>query len=901
MTWASVVVAPRTAGQGGTLGATGLVRQTDNGEGRSRDAGGRLSVIKGALGVAGYRLRTTFHLRWGGYLAMVILVGLIGSLGFASLAAARRTQSSFSTFIASTNPSDLTVSVYNGGASASGNPTYDPSLTAAIARLPDVRHVAAAIEVTGAPLTSGGSPRIGIAGDAFPVASIDGLFFTQDRVAVTEGRMPSPNRPDEIVMAPVLANQFGFRVGQVIPYGFYSNAQQNQPGFGTSAVPPALRVNLKVVGLASLNSEIVQDDVDTLPTVIPLTPAFTRKLLALKGEQFAGALTYGIQTRSGAATVPVVQREVAALIPPGVIATDHALTPVVAKADRSLKPISIALGVFGAVSLLAALLIAAQLMARRCRVESGDLQILRALGASPSETMLDSLVGMEVSIVIGSLLAAVIAVALSVLAPLGPVRPVDPSRGISVDWTVLGFGLVVLFVLLSAVAVLLAYSTAPHRASLRPRIRSTAGARVVAFTARAGLSAPGVVGVRMALEPGEGRSAVPVRSALLGAVLAVALVVTTLTFGNSLQTLVSRPALYGWNWTYLLNPVGAGNGNVPYETLSMLQHDRYVAASSGVSFNEIEIDGQGVPFLVENLHATVAPPILSGHGVDASHEIVLGAATMAALHKHLGQYVTLSYGAPADAPIYLPPTRLLIVGTATFPAIGFASTVSDHTSMGTGALFAFQMFPKAFARGINSGSNASLNGPNLALVRIRSDAPPAAALASLHRIAVATDKVYASASGGGDVLVVQSVQRPAEIVNYKTIGFTPTILVSGLALGAIVALALTLLASVRQRRRDLALMKSVGFVRWQLAATVAWQATVAGVVGLAIGIPLGIISGRWLWDLFARQIYAVPYPTVSVPSIFLIALGTLVLANVVAAVPARTAARTPTAVLLRAE
>ncbi len=239
------------------------------------------------------------------------------------------------------------------------------------------------------------------------------------------------------------------------------------------------------------------------------------------------------------------------------------LAPVVAKADSSLKPISIALGVFGAISLLAALLIAAQLIARRYRVERGQLQILRALGASPAETMFDGLIGFEVSILIGSVLAAAIAVVLSPLAPLGPVRPVHPSGGISFDWTVLGLGVVVLVVLLSAVAVLLAYSTAPHRTGLRPRIQSTAGARVVAFTARAGLSAPGVVGVRMALEPGEGRSAVPVRSALLGSVLAVALVVTTLTFGNSLQTLVSRPALYGWNWSYLLQPVGAGSGNVP--------------------------------------------------------------------------------------------------------------------------------------------------------------------------------------------------------------------------------------------------------------------------------------------------------------------------------------------------
>ena len=148
---------------------------------------------------------------------------------------------------------------------------------------------------------------------------------------------------------------------------------------------------------------------------------------------------------------------------------------------------------------------------------------------------------------------------------------------------------------------------------------------------------------------------------------------------------------------------------------------------------------------------------------------------------------------------------------------------------------------------------------------------------------------------------MQGVQRPAEIVNYKTIGLTPTYLVSGLVLGAIAALALTLLASVRQRRRDLALLKTVGFVRRQLAATVAWQATVAALVGIVVGIPLGIVAGRWLWDLFARQIYAVPYPTVSVPSIALVALGTVVLANVVAAVPARNAARTPTALMLRAE
>jgi hypothetical protein len=95
--------------------------------------------------------------------------------------------------------------------------------------------------------------------------------------------------------------------------------------------------------------------------------------------------------------------------------------------------------------------------------------------------------------------------------------------------------------------------------------------------------------------------------------------------------------------------------------------------------------------------------------------------------------------------------------------------------------------------------------------------------------------------------------------------------------------------------------RTIGFVSRQLAAAVNWQASVAAVIGIVVGIPLGIVAGRWLWDLFAGQIYAVPYPTVPPGSVVLIALGPLVLANVVAAVPARWAARTRTAMLLRAE
>ena len=591
--------------------------------------------------------------------------------------------------------------------------------------------------------------RLRVVGLAYPVASVNGLFFTQDRLAVTQGRLASPQRPDEIMMAPVVAKLLGFHVGQVIPFGFYSAAQQSLPGFGTGAVPPALRANMRLVGLASLNSEIVEDDVDTLPTFLPLTPAFAKELLAHTNEQFSGALVYGIQTVGGTATVPAVEREVNRLIPPGVISTDHLLAPVVAKADRSLKPISIALGVFGGVALLAALLIAAQLIARRLRAESDDVRVLRALGASPADTILDGLIGLEAAILLGTLLAAVVAVALSPLSPLGPVRPVYPSRGLSFDWTVLGFGVLILVVLLSAVAVLLAYAAAPHRVALRPRVRSTTGARAVAALARAGLSAPGVVGVRMALEPGEGRTAVPVRSMLLGSSLAVALVVTTLTFGNSLQTLVSTPSLYGWNWTYILNPTGAGGGNVPQVAFSMLKRDRDVEAYSGVSYNDMEMDGQEVPFLIANVGAAVAPPILTGHAVDGSHQVVLGAATMAQLHKRLGQYITVSYGTrggrpdlPAAHPA--PHRRHRDVPRHRLRQ----HRLRPHVDGDRRALLSFQMLPPAFAAAFDSAPDPALDGPNLALVRVRPGVPATAAVANLERIVVASNRVFDSAPGG---------------------------------------------------------------------------------------------------------------------------------------------------------
>ncbi|HEY3941764.1 MAG TPA: FtsX-like permease family protein [Acidimicrobiales bacterium] len=257
----------------------------------------------------------------------------------------------------------------------------------------------------------------------------------------------------------------------------------------------------------------------------------------------------------------------------------------------------------------------------------------------------------------------------------------------------------------------------------------------------------------------------------------------------------------------------------------------------------------------------------------------------------------MSYGSPNDAPVYIPPTPLTIVGTATLPAIGTSGTL--HTSMGTGAMISGGIEPPAFRRAITQ-PDPNLDGQDVEVVRLRNGLTPAAGLASLRRIVTTANRAMAAdPAEQGDVYQVIGVQRPAEIVNYQSTGATPAILAAALAVGAVVALGLTLAASVRRRRRSFALLKTLGFTRRPLAITVACQAPVAALIGIALGVPIGIALGRWFWDLFARAIYAVPEP--SVPVVEIVAVAALVLANLVAAVPGRMAARTRTSLVLRAE
>ncbi len=187
------------------------------------------------------------------------------------------------------------------------------------------------------------------------------------------------------------------------------------------------------------------------------------------------------------------------------------------------------------------------------------------MGASPADAFADAMVGLVISIAAGSLVACAIAVALSPLSPLGPIRSVY-HPGIAFDWTVLGGGLLWLMGGLVLGAAVLALRAAPHRLARRARLAPARPSRVAQAAAALGLPLPGVVGLQFALEPGAGRTTVPARWVLAGAVIAVTLVTATLTFSSSLNALVTHPKLYGWNWDYALQ----SENDVPPQALAAL-------------------------------------------------------------------------------------------------------------------------------------------------------------------------------------------------------------------------------------------------------------------------------------------------------------------------------------------
>ena len=148
--------------------------------------------------------------------------------------------------------------------------------------------------------------------------------------------------------------------------------------------------------------------------------------------------------------------------------------------------------------------------------------------------------------------------------------------------------------------------------------------------------------------------------------------------------------------------------------------------------------------------------------------------------------------------------------------------------------------------------------------------------------------------------MIQGPATPTDVVNFGRVQDLPLLLGMALSLLALVTIVHLLLTSVRRRRRDFAVLRSIGLTRRQVRAAISWQAGTLTVVALGLGIPLGIVCGRVAWRLFAGQLGILPVVVLPV-ILVLVVPAALVLAVAVAAVPGESAARTRPAEILRSE
>jgi hypothetical protein len=229
-----------------------------------------------------------------------------------------------------------------------------------------------------------------------------------------------------------------------------------------------------------------------------------------------------------------------------------------------------------------------------------------------------------------------------------------------------------------------------------------------------------------------------------------------------------------------------------------------------------------------------------------------------------------------------------IVGSAIFASFGVGG--GSATDLGTGAAVAASVLSQRNPPSCASGATCY----NFFLLRYRPGTDLRAAAAQVGR-----DAIRAGCPPG--LCLVTTDQRPGDIQNYTGVRDTPLVLGAVLTLLAVGTLAHVLLTGVRRRRRDLAVLKTLGLLRSQLLRVVSWQATALAAAALLAGLPLGLLAGRWAWLLFAGSAGVGSQADVPLPLVLLVVPVTLILAVLLAAVPGWTAARIRPALILRSE
>jgi len=806
------------------------------------------------------RARSDLRNRLASVVILTLATGIVGAVAITAFTSARRSDTAYARFRAATQEPEVVVAGCHNGVF----PRLDVDRVAALPMVASADRLLL-VNPAGTFLADGKSPLFGR--DAFD----GGVLAPESSTAlpslkVMEGRLPETI--DEAAIAWGPGNEHA-NVGDTIVLRMFSDKISPQDIFSGRKPTPAdfePDIKLTVTGII-----LTPNDLNGADNTVLTTQAFyeAHKDAAL------GCEARTLHLRDGLAGIPALGAALSKINPNGFF---FDMTSEAVIASRSTHLRSIITRLFAWLVVIAGLLVVGQALVRRTVLGSTEDPILRALGMSRWQMTRVALATAAIVGVGGALIAVAVSLAASPFTLFGVAKLLDPITGIYVDPIVTITGAVAIVVVSLLLVGVPAWRLAAARGGAAGAVELSGSgrpSRTASVLATIGLPITVVAGARLALEPGHGRTATPVRSAVVGLALTVAAMVAAVGFAASMQHFVTTPELWG-----LTGNFGTGNpyaGDL-FENRAMPLIEKSAGLSditAGNFQNSVYLtrpDGSTIAVNAWGLSPVkgepVMPTMLSGRWPERDDEIALGAVTLREMDAQIGDVVHVAAGTHAQ--------DLTIVGEPVFPDFGFGPGFGQGAGMTYEGLQ--QFYPDAqialavgrFAPGVDQ--NAVLKPIEPTLRQMGAGFQPGT-LANL-----------------GDS--TKEAQRSQNV---------PLVLASLFTLSALATLVHVLITSVRRRRKDLAILRTLGFKRSQVATAVAWQSVMLAVVALLIGIPAGVLIGRLGWSLFATSLGVVSVSVVPWLPVLAAIPVTILAAVLISIGPALAARRTKPATVLRAE
>ena len=586
---------------------------------------------------------------------------------------------------------------------------------------------------------------------------------SQDAMAgvLVEGRLPDPDRPDEAIVNEAVRAQYGVGIGDTITV--VQQLPDDTTQFPVAPPPDAsqpIEQALRIVGIS--------DSTDDTPDWMP-SAGFYKKY----EPQLIGFVNQMIALRNGEADFAKFQSDVQRVTGRPTNVERGSDLFGVRQLTKVADVVRNGLLLFALAVIIGAGVLVGQALVRAVSAGATDLPTWRALGCDRRIAVRAIVAPTAIVAGVGAITTVVVAIALSPRFPIAIIRRYELDIGLHADWAVLG-GAVLLLV---AGVLVSAYVTAEILVR-----RSDTGRAATPLAARwaiaAGLRPSLLIGSRLAVDAGRGRRAIPVRSALVGAIVGVIGVVGCLTFRNGLSDAATEPMRSGVVWDYSIGTIGAFNPDM----LDTIASDDAVAAACEAKWaRAVDVDGTSTPtFGTSDPKPGIEFVILAGRAPRDANEIAFAPTTMRVLGVDVGDTVHVG-----------PERRAVqVVGRVLLPR-------SSHTEYDQSAWMTAEGLQASLPPADQLGDDFF---ESYTLVRWKPGADVAAAITRLAP--PDSPDFYASPAA-----LPQAVDALGDLRSL------PLTLAIFFALLAIATVAHALVTTVRRRRHEFAVLRSIGFTR----------------------------------------------------------------------------------------